>query len=243
MRGIYIKEISHYFSSLIGYIVIGIFLTLLGLMLWVFPDSSILNYRYASLNQLFAVVPFLLLFIIPAITMSSYAEERGSGTIEILMTKPISDTQIVLGKFLANLTLVLLMLLPTIIYYYSVYQLGMPKGNLDSGAIVGSYIGLFLLAAIFVSIGLFASSMVRNQIVAFVLATFLCFFFYLAFYYLSTLPIFLGTWDMFIQKMGIEFHYQNISKGLIDSRDVVYFLSVTGFFVFLNILSLRILKQ
>lgn len=242
MIGIYVKEISNYFSSLIGYIVIGIFLTLLGLMLWVFPDSSILNYNYASFQQLFSVTPFLFLFIIPAITMSSYAEERGAGTLETLLTKPISDVQIVIAKYLANISLVLLMLLPTIIYYYSLYQLGMPKGNLDSGAIAGSYIGLFLLASIFVAIGLFSSSLSRNQIVSFVVATFLSFFFYLAFHYISKLPVFIGTLDYYIQMIGIEYHYQNISRGLIDSRDVVYFLSVTGFFIFLNVLSLRILK-
>jgi len=243
MRGVYLKEISSYFSSLIGYIVIGIFLTLLGLMLWVFPESSILNYEYVSLDQLFIVIPFLFMFIIPAVTMSSFAEERGSGTLELLTTKPISDLEIVLGKYFANLTLVLFMLIPTGIYYYSVYQLGFPKGNLDSGAVMGSYIGLFLLASIFVAIGVFASSLTRNQIVSFVLATFLSFFFYLAFYYFSELPVFMGTWELYIQKMGIEYHYQSISKGLIDSRDVIYFLSLSSLFIFFTVLSLRILKE
>ncbi len=243
MKGVYIKEISNYFSSLIGYIVIGIFLTLLGLMLWVFPDTSMLNYDYVSLDQLFSIVPFLFIFIIPAVTMSSFAEERGTGTLELLITKPISDLDIIIGKYLANLTLVLLMLLPTLIYYYSIYQLGFPRGNLDSGAVIGSYIGLFLLSAIFVAIGLFASSLTRNQIVAFVLATFLSFFFYMAFLYLSELPIFIGSWDSIIQRMGIEYHYESISKGLIDTRDVIYFLSVSGFFLFLTMLSLRMLKE
>lgn len=243
MKGVYIKEISNYFSSLIGYIVIGIFLTLLGLMLWVFPDTSMLNYDYVSLDQLFSIVPFLFIFIIPAVTMSTFAEERGTGTLELLITKPISDLDIIIGKYLANLTLVLLMLLPTLIYYYSIYQLGFPRGNLDSGAVIGSYIGLFLLSAIFVAIGLFASSLTRNQIVAFVLATFLSFFFYMTFFYLSELPIFIGSWDSIIQRMGIEYHYESISKGLIDTRDVIYFLSVSGFFLFLTMLSLRMLKE
>ncbi|HMR43918.1 MAG TPA: gliding motility-associated ABC transporter permease subunit GldF [Saprospiraceae bacterium] len=233
MYSIYFKEINAFFSSLIGYIVIGVFLLIFSLMMWVFPDTSLLNYNYATLDQLFDLAPMIFMFLIPAITMRSFAEEQQSGTIELLTTKPLSDLQIIGGKFLAALTLVLFSLLPTLIYYYSVYQLGSPPGNLDSGAIAGSYIGLFLLAGAFASIGLFASSITNSQIVSFILATFLCFIFHWGFFYFSRLPVFVGTMDDLVQKFGIDFHYNSISRGVVDSRDVLYFLSIiAAFFAF-----------
>jgi ABC-type transport system involved in multi-copper enzyme maturation, permease component len=176
MRSIFLKEINTFFSSLIGYIVIGVFLVMMGLLLWVFPEFSILDGAYANLDTLFEVSPMVFMFLIPAVTMRSFAEEKQSGTIELLATKPVTDWQIVGGKFLACLALVVFALLPTALYYVSVYQLGAPPGNLDSGGILGSYIGLVFLAAGFTAIGVFASSITNNQIVAFVLATFLCFF-------------------------------------------------------------------
>ncbi len=238
MTSIYWKEINTFFSSLIGYIVIGVFLVVLGLVMFVFPDSSLLDFNYATLDQLFQVAPMIFLFLIPAITMRFFAEEQQTGTIELLVTRPLSDLSIIGGKFLAGLTLVLFALLPTLLYYYTVYQLGSPKGNLDSGAIAGSYIGLICLAGVFVAIGLFASSLTSNQIVAFVLATFLCFLFYYGFDYFSRLPVFVGKVDDLIQMLGIDYHYESISRGLIDSRDVVYFASVIALFFALTLVSL-----
>ncbi len=239
MFPIFYKEINVFFSSLIAYIVIGTFLIVMGLMMWVFPQSSILESEYASLDQLFGMAPMIFTFLIPAITMRSFAEEHQTGTIELLVTRPIRDAEIILGKFLACLVLVIFALLPTLIYYYTVYQLGSPKGNLDSGAILGSYLGLVLLAAVFVAIGIFASSLTKNQIVAFVLSTFLCFFFHWAFFFLSKLPSFVGSLDDIIQKIGIDYHYYSISRGILDTRDIIYFISVIILFLTLTKFSLE----
>jgi len=226
MISVYLKEINSFFSSLVGYVVVALFLVLLGMIMWVFPDFSILEYNFASLNQLFIIAPMVFMFLIPAVTMRSFSEEYQAGTLDLLRTKPITENQIVLAKFFANLSLVLFALIPTLLYYYTVYELGSPRGNLDTGAIIGSYIGLILLAACFVAIGLFASSLTKNQIVAFLLAAFLCFFFYWAFFYLSKLPIFYGRVDDIIQKIGIDYHYDSISRGLVDSRDIIYFITI-----------------
>ena len=231
MLSIFYKEINAFFSSLIGYMVIGVFLIFMGLMLWVFPDYSLLTYSYASLDQLFEIAPFVFMFLIPAITMRSFAEEKQTGTIELLVTRPLKDWEIVLGKFFACWLLVLFALFPTLIYYYTMHELGSPKGNLDSGAIAGSYIGLALLGAAFVAIGLLASSLTKNQIIAFVLALFFCFLFYWGFDFLSRLPIFFGKTDDIVQMIGIDYHYASISRGLIDSRDIIYFLSLIGIFL------------
>lgn len=238
MYSIFNKEINTFFSSLIGYIVIGVFLTFLGLMMFVFTDTSLLNYQYATLDQLFSLAPLIFMFLIPAITMRSFSEENQTGTIELLVTRPLYDLEIVLGKYLACLALVLFALLPTLLYYYTVYQLGNPVGNLDSGAIMGSYLGLFALAAAFVAIGIFASSVSNNQIVAFILATFLCFLFFWGFFFFSKLPIFVGRVDDVVQMIGIDYHYNSISRGVIDSRDVVYFLSLIGVFIMATLTSL-----
>ena len=239
MLTIFRKEINTFFSSLIGYIVVAVFLVILGLIMFVFPDTSLLNYNYATLDQLFDIAPMVFVFLIPAVTMRSFAEERQTGTIELLATRPISDLQIVMGKFLACFALTFFALLPTLIYYYTVYQLGDPKGNLDSGAIMGSYFGLLFLAATFVAIGIFASSLTNNQIVGFILATFLCFIFHWGFYFFSKLPGLVGKLDEFIQNLGIDYHYASISRGVIDSRDVIYFLSVIGIFIALTVTSLE----
>jgi len=238
MLAIFFKEINTFFSSLIGYIVVGVFLVLMGLVMWVFPDYSVLDGNYANLDTLFNIAPMIFMFLIPAVTMRALAEENQSGTIELLVTRPISDWQIVGGKFLACFVLVLFALLPTVLYYISVYQLGAPPGNLDSGGILGSYIGLLFLAGAFVAIGIFASSLTNNQIVAFVLATFLCFFVYLAFGFLSRLPIFFGKTDDIVQAIGIEYHYNSVSRGVLDTRDVVYFLSIIALFLAATVLSL-----
>jgi ABC-2 type transport system permease protein len=226
------KEITSYLSSLVAYVTIGVFLLVLGLFLWVFPDSSILDYGYAGLDSLFSTAPYLFMFLIPAITMRSLAEERKEGTFELLFTRPLKDWEIVLGKYFACLFIVLFALLPTLIYYYSVSILGTPQGNIDTGAVIGSYIGLFLLGAAFAAIGLFASSITKNQIIAFTIAVFLCFFFYSGFDSLSQM---LSLQDLGLQSLGITQHYQSVSRGVLDTRDLVYFLLVASAFIWLTL--------
>jgi len=232
MFSIYKKEINSFFSSLIGYIVAGVFLVFMGLLMWLFVDTSILEDNYATIDQLFSLAPMIFIFLVPAVTMKSFADEFKDGTYELLAVYPIQEWKIVLAKFLANGTLILIILLPTLVYVYSVYQLGSPRGNLDLGAIAGSYFGLFLVALVFVSIGLFSSALTTNQIIAFALGSFLSFFLLWAFQFISTLPIFYGQFDDLVQKLGINYHYSSISRGVIDSRDVIYFLSVIIFLLF-----------
>jgi len=226
MISIFKKEVNLFLSSLIGYIAIGVFLIATGLFLWVFPDYSVINYGFADLGSFFRMAPYVFLFLIPAITMRTFAEETQTGTMELLTTRPISDWEIILGKYFASVFLVLLSILPTLIYYYSVYELGLPKGNLDIGATWGSYLGLVGLGAVFVAIGVFCSSLTNNQIIAFLLGLFLCGFFYDAFASLARLPMFYGSSDSVVEALGISYHYASISRGLIDSRDVIYFISM-----------------
>ena len=231
MWTLYRKELKGFFSSLIGYLTIAVFLVLTGLMLWVLKsDFNILDYGYATLDGLFLIGPFLYLFLIPAITMRSLAEERRGGTIEMLMTRPLSDWTIVWAKFLAAWTLVLISLLPTLVAYFSVVTLGDPVGNIDTGSVIGSYIGLLLLGGAFVAIGLFCSSLTQNQIVAFILAALLCAAAHLGFESLHNMG-FLGGADLFVKRLGMMDHYESISRGVIDTRDVLYFLSVMALFL------------
>ncbi len=234
MISIYKKELHNFFSSLIGYIVMAVFITSIGLFMWVFSDTSVLDYNFATMDQLFSIGPLVFLFLIPAVTMSSFADERAKGTIELLYTKPLTTNEIILGKYLASLTLVIIALIPTLIYLFSIWGLGSPKGNLDMGSVVGSYIGLLFLAGAFVAIGIFASAFSNNQIIAFIVAAFLCFAVHWSFYYISAMPIFRGSFDLFLQKLGMNYHYTNISQGLIESKDIVYFLSVIGLFLFVT---------
>ena len=231
------KEIIHFFGSLIGLMTIAVFLLVLGLMMWVLPDYSILNYPYASMDQLFMIAPAIFIFLVPAVTMRTFADEYTSGNFEMLRTKPLTLFDIVMGKYLAALLLVSLALIPTLIYYYSVYQLGSPVGNIDGGEIAGSYLALFFLSASFCAVGLLASSLTRNQIVAFLMGSFLCFFFHWVFYYLSKLPVFFGRWDDLVQQLGIDYHYLSMSRGVIDTRDVIYFISFIGIFLILTMLA------
>jgi ABC-2 type transport system permease protein len=226
------KEITSYLSSLVAYVTIGVFLLVLGLFLWVFPESSILDYGYASLDSLFSTAPYLFMFLIPAITMRSLAEERKEGTFELLLTRPLTDWQIVLGKYLASLLLVFFALAPTLVYYYSVYTLGAQPGNIDTGGVIGSYIGLFLLGGSFCAIGLFASSISKNQIIAFTIAVFLCFFFYSGFNSLSQL---LSLQSLSLENLGITEHYQSVSRGVLDTRDLAYFIILAGIFISLTL--------
>lgn len=219
------KEFSSFLNSLIAYVVIGVFLTGIGLLMWVFPETSVLDYGYADMDTLFSLGPYVFIFLIPAITMRSFAEEKKAGTMELLMTKPLSDWDVILGKFFATFCLVLLALVPTVLYYISVYSLGNPVGNVDTAGIVGSYIGLCLLAGVFCSVGIFASSITPNQIVAFIVAAFLCFILFTGFESLATLNVW-SAYALVIKQLGIVYHYESLSKGLVDSRDVLYFLSV-----------------
>jgi len=234
------KEITSYLSSLVAYVTIGAFLLVLGLFLWVFPDSSILDYGYASLDSLFNTAPYLFMFLIPAITMRSLAEERKEGTFELLLTRPLTDGQIVLGKFFACVLLVFFALIPTSVYYYSICALGNPQGNVDTGAVIGSYIGLFLLGSGFAAIGLFASSVSKNQIIAFTIAVFLSYFFYSGFDSLSSL---LSLQNLGLQNIGITAHYESVSRGVLDTRDLGYFVCLSAFFIWCTLLVIKIQRQ
>ena len=222
------KEFNSFFASPIAYLVIGVFLLMNGLFLWIFKDDfNILNAGFSDLNSFFFLTPWLFLFLIPAITMKSFADEFNNGTIELLKTKPITDWQIIMGKFWASLLLVVVALIPTLTYVYTIYQLAKPIGNIDFGSTIGSYMGLFLLAATYTAIGLFTSTLSKNQIVAFIISVFITFFLYYGFDAISNS---LGN-DLTIKKMGINEHFKSISRGVIDTRDLLYFLSVTVFFL------------
>jgi len=226
------KEVSQFFSSITGYIMVVLFLVTIGLFMWVFPGATnVLDSGYATLDTLFELAPWVFLFLVPAVTMRMFADEQKSGTMELLLTRPLTDMQIVLSKYLAAVVLILLALLPTLVFYYSVVRLGNPVGNLDVGGTWGSYIGLFFLAAVYASLGIFASSLTQNSIVAFLITVALAFFLYVGFDSISTLPIF-GNADTVLTKLGIQEHYQSISRGVIDSRDIIYFISVIVIFLF-----------
>lgn len=202
--------------------------------MWVFPgDMNILNNEYASLGPLFSIAPWVFMFLIPAVTMRLFADENKSGTIELLLTKPLTDLQIIGAKYLAGFILVLFSLLPTLVYFLTIYQLGAPVGNLDVGGMWGSYLGLLFLASGFVAIGLFASSLTDNQVIAFIIAVFISFFVYIGFDFISSLDLF-GSVDLLIIKLGINEHYSSMSRGVIDSRDALYFLSLIAFFFMLT---------
>ncbi len=225
------KEFRSFLSLLIAYVVMIVFLLITGLMSWVFTDTNILDNGYANMDVLFSIAPWIFIFLVSAITMRSFAEEKKTGTLETITTKPISDMSIILGKYFACVLLVLITILPTLIYYYSVSKLGSPVGNIDSGAVIGSYIGLILLASIYVAIGIFSSSITENQIVAFIISMFLCFFFYAAFDMLRNFGFLKGS-QFGIDWFGIGYHYRNISFGRVDTRDIVYFISMIGLFIF-----------
>jgi ABC-2 type transport system permease protein len=225
------KEIRSFLSSLIGYIVMAVFLLLMGLFMWIFPGEwNTLDNGIASLDTLFVMAPWVFMFLIPAITMRSFAEERRTGTMELLLTRPLTDFHIVLAKYLGGLSLVAISLLPTLIYFVSVWVTGEVSGNIDTGATWGSYIGLLLLGSAYVGMGIFASSLTSNQIVSFLVSVFLCFFMYTGFESIASFGSF-GSLDAFIISLGISDHYRSLSRGLIDSRDVVYFAAVTLVFL------------
>lgn len=230
MIHILVKEFTGFLNSLIAYVVIGVFLTAIGLLMWVFPETSVLDYGYADMDTLFSLAPYVYVFLIPAITMRSFSEEKRAGTMELLLTRPLSDWDIIMGKYLAGFMLIVFSILPTLIYYCSIHLLGDPRGNLDASGIAGSYIGLILLGAVFCAIGIFASSITPNQIVAFIVAAFLCFIVFTGFDSIASINVW-ASGSLFIKQLGILYHYQSMGKGLIDSRDLIYFFSVA--FVFL----------
>jgi len=231
MYAVFKRELFSFLSSMVAYITIGIFLLVSGLLLWFFPDTSILDYGYAELDGFFSLVPYLFMFLIPAITMRSFAEERREGTYELLLTKPIQIWQIIAAKYFACLVLVLFALVPTLIYYYSISKLGFPEGNIDSGSVTGSYIGLFLLGAAFTSVGIFSSALTKNQVIAFVICAALCAFAFLGFDYMSKVTI-LQEIESKIINLGINQHYTSISRGVLDTRDLLYFITFSVLFLF-----------
>ena len=224
MTYIFLKEFNSFLNSLIGYLVVGVFLVAMGLLMWVFPDSSVLNYGYADMDTIFSFGPYVFIFLVPAITMRSLAEEKKLCTLELLMTKPLTERDIVLGKFFASLLLLIFALVPTVIFYLTIYQLGNPEGNVDTPGVIGSYIGMIFLGGVFCAIGIFASSITPNQIISFIVAAFLCFVIYLGF---DSAAALFGQGALLVKQFGILYHYESMSRGLIDSRDLVYFLSVT----------------
>jgi ABC-2 type transport system permease protein len=233
------KEITSFLSSLSGFVVIIVFLIANGLFLWVFKGNlNIMDNGYATLESLFILAPWIFLFLIPAITMRTFAEEKKSRTMELLLSRPLSDMQIVLAKYLAVMVLILLSILPTLIYFYSISRLGSPPGNIDSGGTWGSYIGLLFLAGIYAAIGIFISSLTENQIVSFIISLLLCFLFYIGFDYLSSLDIF-GGFSTFIIKLGINEHYRSMSRGVLDTRDMLYYISVIFIFLLLTKIKLQ----
>ncbi len=228
---LYKKEITAFLNTLIAYVVILVFLLINGLFLWVFPtEYNLVDFGYANLNPFFMLAPLVFLFLIPAISMRLFSEEKKTGTIELLYTRPLSDWQIIFAKYLAGLSLVVLALIPSLIYILSIYWLGFPQGNLDLGVVWGSYLGLLFLASAFVAIGLFSSALTDNQIIAFILGISLSAFAYLGFEIIYSLSLF-GHFDLFIQSLGIQAHYASIRRGVIDFRDLIYFISLSTLFL------------
>lgn len=227
------KEWRQFFSSLTGYIAVILFLLLMGLFLFVFPDSSILNFGYATLDNFFSLAPYILLFLVPTITMRSLADEYKGGTFEILKTLPLKSSGIVWGKYFGCLLVVAAALIPTIIYAVSIQYLS-AKGGIDVGGTTGSYIGLLMLGAVYTSVGICTSSFTNNTVVAFIMAAFFCFLLYSGFTAVSKLPVFAAGADYYIGMLGIDFHYKSISRGVIDTRDAIYFLAVIVLFLLIT---------
>ncbi|OUR90801.1 gliding motility-associated ABC transporter permease subunit GldF [Flavobacteriales bacterium 34_180_T64] len=238
MFAIFRKEINLFFSSTIGYLVIAIFLLLNGLVLWLFKgEFNIMDNGFADLSSFFLLAPWILLFLVPAVTMRSFSDENKQGTIELLLTKPVSHLQIVFGKYFGAFTLIIIALIPTLIYVYAIVSLGNPKGNLDIGSVVGSYFGLLFLISAYTAIGIYASTLSENQIVTFISAVFMCFIFYFGFEGVSNYRIFGDLFD--IELLGMEAHFKSMSRGVLDTRDILYFLSVTAFFIVLTKLNIK----
>jgi ABC-2 type transport system permease protein len=240
MKALLFREIKSFFGSPIGYLVIAIFLILNGLFLWIFDgEYNILNSGFADLSPFFTISPWILIFLIPAVTMRSFSDEMKQGTLELLLTKPLSIWQIVNGKFFGAVLLIVIAIIPTFIYIYVISSLGMPEGNIDMGSTIGSYFGLLFLISGYSAIGIFTSTLSDNQIVAFLLAVFLCFFFYFGFDGIAT---YLPSIENFISNLGMNSHFKSMSRGVIDTRDLLYFVSITILFLSLTVFKLKSLK-
>lgn len=243
MKALYLKEVRSFLSSIIGYIFILIYLITAGLFHWIISENTnLLEGTEADLIPFFNLSPIIFLILIPAITMRSIAEERRTGTIELLFTRPISDVKILLAKYFAGVTLLVVALLPTLVYYFSMYTLSLEPEKFDHGATITSYLGLLLLGATFVAIGIFASSFTSSQIVAFILAMFLCWLFYDGFTLLGSFNL-MGKFDSLIQYCGISYHYEAIKRGVIDTKNIVYFLSVIILFIYAALTVLKTIKK
>lgn len=241
MKSIALREIKSFFGSPIGYLVIAIFLLLNGLFLWVFDgEYNILQSGFADLSPFFTLAPWILIFLIPAVTMRSFSDEKKQGTIELLLTKPLSIWQIVNGKFLGSFLLIVIALIPTLVYVYVISSLGSPEGNIDMGSTMGSYFGLLFLVASYTSIGVFTSTLSENQIVAFLLAVFLCFLFYYGF---EGIAHYAKGFEDIIAKIGMDYHFKSMSRGVLDTRDILYFVSVAFLFLSFTVYKLKSLKS
>ncbi len=241
MKSIVTREIKSFFGSPIGYLVIAVFLIGNGLFLWVFEgEYNILNSGFADLSPFFTLAPWILIFLIPAVTMRSFSDEKKQGTLELLLTKPLSIWQIVNGKFLGSMLLIVMAIIPTLIYVKVISDLGSPEGNIDMGSTMGSYFGLLFLIAAYSAIGIFTSTLSENQIVAFIVSVFLCFFFYFGFESMATIiPSFQGL----ISGFGMQDHFKSMGRGVIDTRDVVYFVSITVLFLSFTVYNLKSIKS
>lgn len=241
MKSIAIREIKSFFGSPIGYLVIAVFLVGNGLFLWVFEgEYNILNSGFADLSPFFTLSPWILIFLIPAVTMRSFSDEKKQGTLELLLTKPLSIWQIINGKFLGSMLLIVIAIIPTLIYVWVISSLGMPENNIDIGSTTGSYFGLLFLIATYSAIGIFTSTLSENQIVAFITSMFLCFFFYFGFEKLaSIIPNFEGL----ISGFGMQDHFKSMSRGVIDTRDIIYFVSITILFLSFTVYNLKSIKS
>jgi len=241
MKSIVLREIKSFFGSPIGYLVIAIFLIINGLFLWVFEgDYNILNTGFADLTPFFTLSPWILIFLIPAVTMRSFSDEKKQGTLELLLTKPLSIWQIVNGKFIGALLLIIMAIIPTFIYVAVISNLGMPEGNLDMGSTIGSYFGLLFLIAAYTAIGIFTSTLSDNQIVAFIIAVFLCFFFYFGF---EDLAAVVPNVSSIIASLGMQDHFKSMSRGVLDTRDILYFTSITVVFLSFTVYNLKSFKS
>ncbi|QIH37347.1 gliding motility-associated ABC transporter permease subunit GldF [Flavobacterium sp. Sr18] len=241
MKSIVLREIKSFFGSPIGYLVIAIFLIINGLFLWVFEgEYNILNTGFADLTPFFTLAPWILIFLIPAVTMRSFSDEKKQGTLELLLTKPLSIWQIVNGKFLGALLLIVMAIIPTFIYVAVISNLGMPEGNLDMGSTIGSYFGLLFLIAAYSAIGIFTSTLSDNQIVAFIVAVFLCFFFYFGFEGLASV---IPNISSVIASLGMQDHFKSMSRGVLDTRDILYFTSITVVFLSFTVYNLKSFKS
>jgi len=241
MKSIVFREIKSFFGSPIGYLVIALFLIGNGLFLWVFEgDYNILNTGFADLTPFFTLAPWILIFLIPAVTMRSFSDEKKQGTLELLLTKPIGLWEIVNGKFLGAFLLIVMAIIPTLIYVEVIWNLGSPEGNIDMGSTLGSYFGLLFLIAAYSAIGIFTSSISENQIVSFIIAVFLCFFFYFGFEGLASI---VPSFSSIITYFGMQDHYKSMSRGVIDTRDVIYFASVAVVFLSITVFNLKSIKS